>query len=40
MDLKYYLEDLFQGKSVGLVIADTIKDTLKPYILDQVKYAS
>jgi len=31
MDLKFYLEDLF-GSSVDLVLADTIKPRLKPYI--------
>nr|WP_319539085.1 nucleotidyltransferase family protein [uncultured Methanospirillum sp.] len=32
MDCKFYLEDLF-GKNVDLVIKDTLKERIKPYIL-------
>ncbi len=39
MDLKFFLEDLFQLK-VDLVMKDTIKPDLKPYILGSVKYAA
>ncbi len=39
MDLKFFLEDLFQYK-VDLVMKDTIKPDLKPYILGSVKYAA
>ena len=38
MDLKFYLEKLF-GKSVDLVIADTVKPRLKPVIEREVIYA-
>lgn len=31
MDLKFYLEDLFEAE-VDLVLADTVKPRLKPYI--------
>ncbi len=39
MDLKFFLEDLFRRK-VDLVIVETIKPGLKPYILRSVRYAS
>ena len=39
MDLKFFLEDLFKRK-VDLVMRDTIKPDLKPYILGSVKYAA
>lgn len=39
MDLKFYLEDLFQ-KKVDLVMLDTLKPRLKPYILKEVQYVS
>ncbi len=39
MDLKFFLEDLFKCK-VDLVISETIRPELKPYILKNVKYAS
>jgi len=38
MDLKFYLEDLF-GTPVDLVLADTIKPRLKPYIDRDLVYA-
>jgi predicted nucleotidyltransferase len=38
MDLKFYLEGLF-GSSVDLVLADTIKPRLKPYIDRDLIYA-
>ena len=38
MDLKFFLEDLFQCK-VDLVIKESIKPDLRKYILDSVKYA-
>jgi len=38
MDLKFFLEDLFQCK-VDLVIKESIKPSLRKYILDSVKYA-
>ncbi len=38
MDCKFYLEDLF-GRRVDLVIKNTIKARLKPYILGEVVYA-
>ena len=37
MDLKFFLEDLFQCK-VELVIVDALKTDLKPIILRSVKY--
>jgi len=37
MDLKFFLEDLFQCK-VDLVIVDALKTDLKPIILRSVKY--
>jgi len=39
MDLKFFLEDLFSLK-VDLVIEETVKPRLKPYILESVKYAA
>ena len=39
MDLKFFLEDLFQNK-VDLVMEEAIKPDLKPYILGSVKYAT
>ncbi len=39
IDLKFFLEDMFQCK-VDLVMRDTIKPDLKPYILGSVKYAA
>ncbi|MCX9012190.1 MAG: nucleotidyltransferase family protein [Candidatus Methanoperedens sp.] len=39
MDLKFFLEDLFKCK-VDLVMHDSIKPDLKPYILGCVKYAA
>jgi len=39
MDLKFFLEDLFKCK-VDLVIKESIKPDLKPYILGSVKYAA
>jgi hypothetical protein len=38
MDLKFFLEDLFQGP-VDLVMLDAIKPRLKPYISQEVVYA-
>ncbi len=38
-DLKFFLEDLF-GRKVDLVIADTIKPRIRPYILQEVVYAT
>ena len=37
MNLKFYLEELFSAK-VDLVLKDSIKKTLKPYILQEVVY--
>mgnify|MGYP005859388875 CR=1 FL=1 len=37
MELKFYLEDL-TGNKIDLVIAETVKPELKPYILGSVKY--
>jgi hypothetical protein len=39
MDLKFYLEDLF-GRSVDLVIEDSLKPRLRPYVLREVVYAA
>jgi uncharacterized protein len=38
MDLKSFLEDIFQAK-VDLVLADTVKPRLQPYIAREVVYA-
>ena len=38
MDLKFYLEELFQ-LPVDLVLADNVKPRLKPYIDEEVIYA-
>ncbi len=38
MDLKFFLEELF-GRSVDLVLADTVKPRLKPVIKREVVYA-
>ena len=37
MDLKFYLEDLF-GRDVDLVMADSVKPRLRPYIAREVQY--
>ena len=37
MDLKFFLEDLFQCK-VDLVLEKTLKPRLRPYILAEVEY--
>jgi len=39
MDLKLFLEELFNCK-VDLVIVESIKPDLKPYILESVRYAT
>ncbi len=39
IELKFFLEDLFRCK-VDLVILESIKPDLKPYILRSVKYAA
>jgi predicted nucleotidyltransferase len=38
MEVKFYLEDLFERK-VDLVMEETIKPRLRPYILNEVEYA-
>jgi len=38
MDLKFFLEDIFH-KDVDLVMADTLKPPVKPYITGEVQYA-
>ena len=38
MDLKFFLETLFNAK-VDLVLADNVKQRLKPYIMREVVYA-
>jgi predicted nucleotidyltransferase len=38
MDLKFYLEDLFQSP-VDLVLATRVKPRLRPYIEEEVIYA-
>jgi len=38
MDLKFFLEELFQ-EGVDLVMADTLKRSIKPHILSEVVYA-
>ena len=39
MDLKFFLEDLFNRK-VDLVVTEALKPDLKQYILESVKYAT
>jgi len=39
MDVKFFLEDLFDRK-VDLVLTDTIKPRLRPYIENEVVYAT
>lgn len=39
MELKFFLEKILQNK-VDLVISESIKPELKPYILKSVKYAA
>jgi hypothetical protein len=39
MDVKFYLEDLFNRK-VDLVLTDSIKPRLRPYIENEVVYAT
>jgi predicted nucleotidyltransferase len=38
MEVKFYLEDMF-GRKVDLVMEETIKPGLRPYILNEVEYA-
>ena len=38
MDLKSFLEDILQAK-VDLVLADTVKPRLQPYIMNEIVYA-
>jgi uncharacterized protein len=38
MELKFFLEELLDGK-VDLVMADTVKPRLRPYISQEVVYA-
>ena len=38
MDLKFFLEDTL-GRPVDLVLADTLKPRLKPFIISEVAYA-
>jgi hypothetical protein len=38
MDCKFYLEDLFQ-RNVDLVLKNTVKSRLRPYIPGEVVYA-
>ena len=38
MDLKFYLEELFES-SVDLVLSDTLKPRLIPYVTSEVIYA-
>lgn len=38
MDIKFYLEDLFRAP-IDLVIEDSIKPSLRAYIMDEVTYA-
>ena len=38
MDLKFFLEELFQV-NVDLIMADTLKPRLKPYVSREVIYA-
>jgi predicted nucleotidyltransferase len=40
MELKFFLEQLFEGRSVDLVIAETLKPALRQNILDTVEYAT
>jgi len=37
MELKFYLEDLF-GRDVDLVLADTLKEQIRPKIIKEVRY--
>jgi hypothetical protein len=39
MELKFFLEDLFKCK-IDLVVKQTLKPYLRPYILESVKYVS
>jgi len=39
MDLKFFLEDIF-SRNVDLVLMDTIKPELRPYIEKEVVYAT
>ncbi len=40
MDLKFFLEKLFQNKKIDLVLNESIKPGLKKYIMNEIKYAS
>jgi uncharacterized protein len=40
MDLKFRLEELFDGRSVDLVVKDALKPTVRPHVLADVRYVS
>lgn len=40
MDLKVRLEELFEGRSIDLVVQDALKPAVKSHVLDKVRYAS
>ena len=40
MDLKFLLESLYPGRPVDLVIEDSLKPALRPFISETVQYAT
>jgi predicted nucleotidyltransferase len=40
MNLKFFLEEVFADRAIDLVIDDSLKPSLREYILDSVEYAS
>jgi len=40
MELKFFLEEMFDNRSIDLVIDESLKPSLRQYILESVEYAS
>jgi predicted nucleotidyltransferase len=40
MDLKFFLENLFDGISVDLVVEETLKEAIKPYVYEDMQYVT
>ena len=40
MDLKFLLEDLFPGRRIDLVLENTLKPTIRPYVEASVRYVA
>ena len=40
MDLKFYLEKMLNGIKIDLVIEESLKEKIKPYIYNEIIYAT